>query len=119
MTTGNNDKYMRAWTEVNSFNLALEKESLDSVDLTKTYWFPYNKGGSFRRWYGNNDYVVNWSESGNFNRAKTTMTYLYLKRCLTWSDVTSGTFAARACEKDFSLMLVVLVPSLMKKRTIH
>ena len=101
MTTGNNDKYMRAWSEVSSINLALEQESLDKVDLGKTYWFPYNKGGSFRRWYGNNEYVVNWSESGNFNRAKTTMTYLYLKRCLTWSDVTSGTFAARACEKGF------------------
>ena len=101
MTTGNNDKYMRDWKEVSIQTIAFNKKSLDDVDLTKTYWFPYNKGGAFRRWYGNNDYVVNWSKSHEFNRAKTTMTYLYLKRCITWSDITSAIFSARACEEGF------------------
>jgi hypothetical protein len=101
MTTGNNDKYMRDWKEVNLNKIAFHKASLDEVDLKKTYWFPYNKGGAFRRWYGNNDYVVNWSKSHEFNRAKTTMTYLYLKPCITWSDITSAIFSARACEQGF------------------
>lgn len=101
MTTGNNDKYMRDWKEVSIENIAFEKASLDDVDLSKTYWFPYNKGGAFRRWYGNNDYVVNWSKSHEFNRAKTTMTYLYLKPCITWSDITSAVFSARACSQGF------------------
>lgn len=101
MTTGNNDKYMRDWKEVSIDNIAFEKSSLNEVDLSKTYWFPYNKGGSFRRWYGNNDYVVNWSKSHEFNRAKTTMTYLYLKPCITWSDITSAVFSARACGQGF------------------
>ena len=101
MTTGNNDKYMRDWKEVSFEHIALNKKSLDEVDLSQTYWFPYNKGGAFRRWYGNNDYVVNWSKSHEFNRAKTTMTYLYLKRCITWSDITSAIFSARACEHGF------------------
>lgn len=101
MTTGNNDKYMRDWKEVSLQTIAFNKKSLGEVDLTKTYWFPYNKGGAFRRWYGNNDYVVNWSKSHEFNRAKTTMTYLYLKRCITWSDITSAIFSARACEEGF------------------
>jgi len=101
MTTGNNDKYMRDWREVNLNTIAFNKASLDKVDLNKTYWFPYNKGGAFRRWYGNNDFVVNWSKSHEFNRAKTTMTYLYLKPCITWSDITSAVFSARACGQGF------------------
>ena len=101
MTTGNNDKYMRNWKEVDFTTVAIDKGSLDEVDLGSTYWFPYNKGGAFRRWYGNNDYVVNWSKSHEFNRAKTTMTYLYLKPCITWSDITSAVFSARACGKGF------------------
>lgn len=51
MTTGNNDKYMRDWKEVPFEHIALNKKSLDEVDLSQTYWFPYNKGGAFRRWY--------------------------------------------------------------------
>lgn len=101
MTTGNNDKYMRDWREVSVDKIAFNKASLNEVDLSKTYWFPYNKGGAFRRWYGNNDYVVNWSKSHEFNRAKTTMTYLYLKPCITWSDITSAVFSARACKQGF------------------
>ena len=101
MTTGNNDKYMRDWKEVDISTIAFHRASLDEVDLQQTYWFPYNKGGAFRRWYGNNDYVVNWSKSHEFNRAKTTMTYLYLKPCITWSDITSAVFSARACGQGF------------------
>ncbi len=101
MTTGNNDKYMRDWKEVSISKIAFNKSSLNEVDITKTCWFPYNKGGGFRRWYGNNDYVVNWTKSHEFNRAKTTMTHLYLKRCITWSDITSAIFSARACENGF------------------
>lgn len=101
MTTGNNEKYMRDWREVDISHIAFDKKSLDEVDISKTYWFPYNKGGAFRRWYGNNDYVVNWGKSGEFNRAKTTMTHVYLKPCITWSDITSAVFSARACGAGF------------------
>lgn len=101
MTTGDNNKYMRDWKEVSFSHIALNQKNIDDVNLSKTYWFPYNKGGAFRRWYGNNDYVVNWSKSGEFNRAKTTMTHLYLKKCITWSDITSSIFSARACGYGF------------------
>ena len=101
MTTGNNDKYMRDWKEVSFQKIALNQKSLENVDLNTTYWFPYNKGGAFRRWFGNNDFVVNWSKSHEFNRAKTTMTHLYLRRCITWSDITSAVFSARACDYGF------------------
>lgn len=101
MTTGNNDIYMRAWHEIDYTTMALNKSSLDDVDLSHTYWFPYNKGGPYRRWYGNNFYVVNWARHHEFNRAKTTMTHIYLKKCLTWSDITFDIFSARACDVGF------------------
>lgn len=101
MTTGNNDAYLRLWWEVNLHTMALGHSTLNDVNLKENYWFPYNKGGSFRRWYGNNEYLVNWTKSGEFNRAKTTMTYLYLKKCLTWSDISTNDFAARACDHGF------------------
>lgn len=101
MTTGNNDIYLKVWWEVRQKNLVIGCSDVNSVDLRKEYWFPYNKGGSYRRWYGNNEYVVNWSKSGDFNRAKTTMTHLYLKKCITWSDISTSAFAARACSHGF------------------
>lgn len=101
MTTGNNDLYLREWTEVNISNIAFGYTNVNDIDLEKTKWIPYNKGGEQRKWYGNNKYVVNWSQSGNFNRAKTTMTYLYLKPCVTWSDISGNTFAGRYCKGGF------------------
>lgn len=54
-----------------------------------------------RKWYGNNEYVVNWSRSSEFNRAKTTMTHVYLKPCITWSDISGNSFAGRYCFGGF------------------
>ena len=62
MTTGNNDLFLRLWHEV-------------SIKKKGEKWFPYNKGGEFRRWYGNNEYFVNWENEGfeikNFKDEKT------------------------------------------------
>ncbi|MBK0050475.1 BREX-1 system adenine-specific DNA-methyltransferase PglX [Leuconostoc sp. S50] len=99
MTTGNNDKYMRSWFEVSFENVAFNQDNISDIDLTQQYWFPYNKGGHFRRWYGNNDYLVNWAKHDEFNRSKTTMQHLYLKSSITWSDITSSIFSARASFK--------------------
>ena len=101
MTTGNNDLYLREWNEVDINSIAFGYSNVDDIDLSLTKWIPYHKGGEQRKWYGNNEYVVNWSQSGNFNRAKTTMTYLYLKPCVTWSDISGNTFAGRFCNGGF------------------
>ena len=52
IATGNNDLFLRFWWEIK-----------DKVKLSKK-WFPYNKGGEFRKWYGNREYVVNWEQNG-------------------------------------------------------
>lgn len=95
ISTGNNNLYLRTWTEVSNIQLALYMSKMENIDLDKTPWIPYNKGGEARKWYGNNDYVVKWSESENFHRARPTFDYLYLKQGITWSFVTSGMFSAR------------------------
>lgn len=101
MTTGNNDVYLKMWTEVNFTNIAFEKKSVSDIDLHMTKWIPYHKGGAMRKWYGNHEYVVNWSRSNEFNRAKTTMTHVYLKPCITWSDISGNSFAGRYCYGGF------------------
>lgn len=101
MTTGNNEKYLRVWYELSNCTIAFNQSNVAQINLRETKWIPYNKGGEQRKWYGNNEYVVNWSESGNFNRAKTTMTYLYLKPCITWSDISGTSFAGRYCDGGF------------------
>lgn len=95
MSTGNNDSYLRLWPELDINSIAFYKSSFDDVDLGVTKWIPYNKGGEARKWYGNNDYVVKWSESAHFHRARPTFSHLYLKQGITWSFVTSGMFSAR------------------------
>ncbi len=101
MTTGNNDIYLKVWTELPVGSIAFNRKSLDEINLTETKWIPYHKGGEMRKWYGNHEYVVNWSRSKEFNRAKTTMTHVYLKPCITWSDISGTSFAGRFCYGGF------------------
>lgn len=101
MTTGDNDKFLRQWTETSIDRIAFNEKHISDVNLSNTPWIPYHKGGEQRKWYGNHEYVVNWSASGQFNRAKTTMTHVYLKPCITWSDISGNSFAGRYCYGGF------------------
>lgn len=95
MFTGNNDLFLRQWYEVSC--------SLIDID----YKF-YSKGGPYRRWYGNRDYVVRWKDdgkeikafpgSGNINESD------YFKSCLCWSLITSGDISFRALNTDEFVM---------------
>jgi len=101
MTTGDNNKYLRVWSELDISRIAFGKGNVEDIDLKQMNWIPYHKGGEQRKWYGNHEYVVNWAEKENFNRAKTTMTHVYLKPCITWSDISGNTFAGRYCYGGF------------------
>ncbi|MCS4180172.1 hypothetical protein GGQ07_001612 [Salinibacter ruber] len=59
--TGNNDKFLRKWWEVSlsDTEILIKEESRGS-----NKWFPYNKGGDFRKWYGNRGWVLNWNNNG-------------------------------------------------------
>ena len=95
MTIGDNNKYLRFWNELGFEKLALGKSKMSEINLSKTKWIPYSKGGTRRNWYGGYDYVVNWSQKDNFNRSKTTLQHLYLREALTWPFICSSTFSAK------------------------
>jgi type II restriction/modification system DNA methylase subunit YeeA len=102
MITGNNGKFLRRWPEVASGSLALGCKSLSEVTLPAKHWIPYNKGGDVRKWYGNNEYVLNWQNEGrDLTRSRTQNTHFYLKPCVTWTFISTAYFAARMCEHGF------------------
>ena len=105
LATADNNRFLRLWYEVDidkvTFSCKNEEES--SLGLYK--WYPYNKGGEFRKWYGNNDYVVNWEYNGreirNFIdekgklRSRPQNTQFYFRESFSWSLVTSSVAAFR------------------------
>lgn len=64
MQTGDNTRFLRLWWEVECSKEKFNCQSNEDAINSGAKWFPYNKGGEFRRWYGNNDYVINWAEDG-------------------------------------------------------
>ena len=105
LATANNDRFLRLWYEVVKDRIGLGYESMESANKSGSKWFPYNKGGEFRKWYGNNDYLVNWENDGyeirNFGdgtgyiRSRAQNTQFYFKQSITWSFVSSSFFGVR------------------------
>lgn len=95
LSTGNNDKFLRFWFEPNNISIGFYFNSNEEYLVGNKKYVPCNKGGSFRRWFGNNEYVIDWSNPTAFHRPRTTYMNLYYKEALTWSVITSGTFSSR------------------------
>lgn len=111
LSTSDNERFLRIWEEVSYNNISFNYDSCESTLDGKYKWVPHNKGGSFRRWYGNRDYVVNWRNDGEeikiavvnnptdpdttswsrriFNWNK------FFKQGISWSDVATGKLACR------------------------
>ena len=103
--TGDNDLFLRFWSEVNISKVGFSFKSSELAKDSKLKWIPYNKGGPYRKWYGNFSYLVNWQNSGfEIKNAKGSCVrdeYLYFSQGITWSDVTSGNLSARYLPKGF------------------
>ena len=69
LATADNDQFLRRWHEVDHGKCAYDSKSRDAAAQSGKKWFPYNKGGEFRKWYGNQDYFVNWENDGRAVRA--------------------------------------------------
>ena len=105
LATGCNDIFIRQWYEVKIENIKFDAHSISDSVKSKKKWFPYNKGGEFRKWYGNNDFVVNWENDGllirNFKnengklRSRPQNTQFYFIESVSWSLVSSGSAAFR------------------------
>lgn len=95
LQTGDNNKFLRYWHEV-----SLNKLSLSNAPDMARKWFPYNKGGELRKWYGNRDHVINWEDEGreiyDFRpRSVLRNPKFYFQEGVTWSDIATKAFAAR------------------------
>lgn len=64
MRTGDNTRFLRLWHEVSIDKFCYNADSAESAQSSGAKWFPYNKGGEFRKWYGNTESVVNWENDG-------------------------------------------------------
>ena len=84
MRTGDNERFLKLWHEVQREKMFTQCISaLEALNL-KAKWIPYNKGGNFRRWYGNNDYVVNWENNGQEIKDNTRKVYPQLGDNIGW-----------------------------------
>ena len=72
MKTGDNAEFLRLWWEINNTTMNTKAFSLIEAQTNKAKWYPYNKGGGYRKWFGNDEYVVNWENCGErvIGRAK-------------------------------------------------
>ena len=100
LATADNDRFLRLWSEIdqNNFNCACESRG-DALE-SGVKWFPYNKGGAYRRWYGNMDYVINWAADGEeliaFKpRSVIRSPEFYFRPSVSWSKVTIGDISFR------------------------
>lgn len=101
--TGNNDRFLRQWFEIQYLKIDFDLESIEEAAISHKKWIPYNKGGSYRKWFGNEDYVINWENDAydlrtELAKGKNVLfrnTDAYFKEVLTYSDITSGLFSAR------------------------
>jgi type II restriction/modification system DNA methylase subunit YeeA len=116
MATGDNDRFLRIWTEVAQTRIGLSYKSREEAEESNKYWFPYNKGGSFRKWFGNNDFLVLFHNDGYLikktkeenlkkglitaNNSKCWNQECYFLPCLTWSAL-STSLSMRLCDYGF------------------
>lgn len=105
LATGENDRFVRLWQEVDRERINFQAES--NLDFAKSNrkWAPYNKGGEFRKWYGNNTHIVNWENDGkeikSFTdskgklRSRPQNLMFYFRESFTWSLISSSVAAFR------------------------
>ncbi len=112
LATSDNDRFLRFWYEVGNCKIGFGITGIDDNEQYKYKWFPCTKGGNFRRWYGNNIFIINWENGGeeikdyaaslykNYTRTIKNIPF-YFKKGLTWSTISSGLFSLRYVPSGF------------------
>lgn len=106
LNTTNNEKFLRRWFEVSLNRVLFNASNKQEARSSGMKWFPCQKGGPYRKWYGNNEYLVNWLNDGEEIKATVVERYgsvtkrvvnepLYFKPGITWSAVSASLFAMR------------------------
>jgi len=105
LSTCNNDLFLRLWHEVPIGEVGFASKDRNEARTSNKRWFPYNKGGTYRKWFGNNEYLVNWYKDGkdiheysnlplDYNGAPVRGKNYYFKLGMTWSSL-AGAFSGR------------------------
>ena len=108
LQTSDNNRFIRRWNEIAYSKIGFACKNKDEAKTSNKKWFPYNKGGNFRKWYGNREYLVNWENDGkeirayndylNSSRASNigiANTDYYFRESGSWGLVTSSHFSVR------------------------
>lgn len=94
LATANNDRFLRLWYEVEKNKIKFGAKNSEEFLISKCKYAPYNKGGAFRRWFGNDEFIVNWESDGleikNFERSVIRNISYYFKESISWGDVSSS-----------------------------
>ncbi len=111
MATSDNNRFLRLWFEVSANNVLYDCPNAEKARTSGKRWFPYNKGGDFRKWYGNQEYLVNWENDGKEIRNFTDQsgkllsrpqnTQYFFRPSITWSFVSSAYFGVRYSPQGF------------------
>lgn len=114
LQTSDNKRFLRLWYEISKNKIGFNFSNITEAKSSKYKWFPYNKGGDFRKWYGNQEYVVNWENDGEEIRAYNAFlnssrasnigianTQYYFQESGTWGLVSSASFSVRYSPKGF------------------
>lgn len=108
LSTIDNERFLRLWTEVDWTKVSVDSENAQIAKESKKKWFAYNKGGGYRRWYGNRDYLINWYEDGREIKENVMHVYKmnsytkkvcnedrYFQEGMTWSTLGTGNISFR------------------------
>lgn len=95
LATADNERFLRQWFEVSADRSYMRARDREDAKASGARWFPHNKGGEFRKWWGNQDYVINWEDDGrelwDFRPRSVIRNPDYIfSPCISWSNVTSG-----------------------------
>jgi type II restriction/modification system DNA methylase subunit YeeA len=112
MATSDNNRFLREWFEVDIERICFGAKTREDAKESGKKWFPYNKGGAYRRWYGNCEHVVNWENDGEevlgyaaslYGSPTRTIKSIseYFKPSISWSKVTTGGFSMRYFKEGF------------------
>lgn len=105
MMTTDNSRFLRQWSEIDFRNIGFDFKDMEQAVESETKWFPYNKGGGFRKWAGNYELVVNWKNGGAEIKAAGMTSFrgkdFYFREGITWSDVSTADFCCRHTPEGF------------------
>lgn len=110
LVTGDNDRFLRLWWELNLPAIKFGVANRTAASISGQKWFPCHKGGKYRKWFGNNSFVVNWEHDGeeirNYRKngrvaSRPQNMDFYFQEGLTWSALSSGDFAMRFSPKGY------------------